>query len=318
MAQPEAANNAARQALIASLQAADRAANADLGGGDPTRLCRGCNQKECETLRQQQARNKEEQDQLALARAAYGNADKDDLPDGYRFATEEELQKLGLSDGNTNLLKLPDESGFNGEAFVKTDPVTGAESYVIGFKGTDPTSLGDWENNFGQGMGNETSYYRQAKVIGAEVRLSGQPVSFVGHSLGGGLAATASGASGLPAQTFNAAGLSSATLDRLGFENPSLVKATHVQGDILNGLQDNTPIADAFGTRRSIPPAANLALMDMLGGLIGSLIGGVVGGIAGTMATRGVRLHLTPTIGDALKQEQEMIKDQMEEKGCPG
>lgn len=277
------------------IQNADEGAESSLAFGSDLAVCKSCQEDYCRQAREKLAQNLKEQEEAMLAGATYGDPDAP-LPEGYRRATEQDLQKLGLSDGTTNLLKLSDEPGFNAEAFAKTDPASGAESYVIGFKGTDLTSLSDWSNNLGQGMGNETPYYRRARRIGDRVAQSGLPVSFVGHSLGGGLAATASGASGLPAQTFNAAGLSQATLDRLGLESPDFVRATHVQGDILNGLQDNTPLADAFGTRRAIAPTPELA-QDW-------------------PVRRNVRMHYMSSVQDSLKQEEEMIRDQMEEKGC--
>lgn len=243
------------------------------------------------------------------------------LPEGYRRATDADLQAIGLSDGETSLLDMPGEPDFHAEAFVRT-AANGSESYVVGFKGTSFTSLSDWRNNLGQGMGSETSYYRRAARIGRQAMNSGHDISFVGHSLGGGLAATASGAGGLPAQTFNSAGLSQATLDRIAFENPSLVSATHVEGDILNGLQDNTPMADAYGTRRGIPPASGWTFGDVAGGAVGavagSLLGGntTTGGLIGAYGTRGVRLHGMESVEEALEHEEDMLREEMDANGC--
>ncbi|WP_157994855.1 hypothetical protein [Paracoccus tegillarcae] len=234
------------------IASADAMADDDLSPDSDDVPCKACQEDICKALKKQSARNKDEQEKAQLAAATYDpNAP---LPEGYRRATAADLQKMGLSDGaGTNILVLSDEPDFHAEAFVKTDPVSRAESYVVGFKGTEMLSGSDWGTNFGQGLGRKTAYYMQANSIGEKLRGGGvSPISFVGHSLGGGLAATASGASGLPAQTFNAAGLSGNTLDDLSLANSDLIKNTSVTGDILTGVQNRTIAPDAFGVSRSI------------------------------------------------------------------
>lgn len=74
-------------------------------------------------------------------------------------------------------------------------------------------------------------------------------------NLGGGLASTASGAS-FPAQTASMQlACPESILDGLDHDDPSLVNATYVVGDILSGLQDHSPMRDAYGIRRAIDPA---------------------------------------------------------------
>ncbi len=145
-------------------------------------------------------------------------------------------------------------------------------------------------------MGLETAYYRRAATIGERVKaMEVENVSFVGHSLGGGLASTASGASGLSAQTFNAAGLSKSTLSGLGNAKPSLVNATCVVADILSRLQDHSPMRDAYGVRRAIGAAES------------------AGSIPGA---RNVELHLTGAVHDALKKEQRDIEVKRRQHKC--
>lgn len=231
-------------------------ANADSAANDvesiDNAVCRTCKPETCAGLRAQLARNHYEREQAQLADATYDpNAP---LPEGYRRATEADLVKLGLSDGTgTNFLELSDESDFHAEAFVKTDPYSGAENYVIGFKGTE--SREDWSNNISQGWNGSSEYYNHAREIGRAVADFGaSPVSFVGHSLGGGLAATASGASGLPAQTFNAAGLHENTLAGLPLANSNFIRNTYVSGEILSTTQFNRDFApDALGISRRLP-----------------------------------------------------------------
>lgn len=289
---------------------ADAIADADLSAASGAKPCEACQDDICKALRKQQAPNKDEQEKAMLAAATYDpNAP---LPEGYRRATEQDLQNMGLSDGaGTNILEMRDQPDFHAEAFVKTVPASGAESYVVGFRGTRGANPSDWQANFGQGLGIETNYYSRANKIGEVLRRSAVgPISFVGHSLGGGLAATASGASGLPAQTFNAAGLSRGTLARLPLANSKLVHATNVTGDILSGFQDIAG-PEAFGIRRSISDVkpANYSRGEWLGG--NSYNPGIEHNAKG-----GVTLHGIEEVQNSLKQEEAQIRQNMEAKGC--
>ncbi|HST44402.1 MAG TPA: hypothetical protein VLK29_04165, partial [Luteimonas sp.] len=79
-----------------------------------------------------------------------------------------------------------------------------------------------------------------------------------GHSLGGGLAATASLATGNAAVTFNASGVNDKTIERLGLD-PSTARADaeggqirryNISGDPLTGAQEDVP-----GINRALPDA---------------------------------------------------------------
>ncbi len=94
-----------------------------------------------------------------------------------------------------------------------------------------------------------------------------------GHSLGGGLAATAAAATGRAAVTFNAAGVNDATLRRYGLD-PARVKAQaeagqmrryNISGEALTAAQEDVPglaehLPDALGheitLRDPAPPQA--------------------------------------------------------------
>lgn len=295
----------------AQIEHAEAMADADLSPGSDDAPCKKCREDICKALRKQLDNNRDEQEKAMLAAATYDpNAP---LPEGYRRATEADLQKMGLSDGaGSNLLVLRDEPDFHAEAFVKTDPISGAESYVVGFKGTEMLSGSDWQTNISQGLGLETAYYAKASEIGDALITSGTgPTSFVGHSLGGGLAATASGASGLPAQTFNAAGLSGSTLAGLPLANTDLVHATNVTGDILSDFQDRFG-PKAFGIRRSIADvkAANYSRGQWTGNNFNTSLE--------NNAKSGVQLHGMQEVQNSLKQEESQIQRQMEANGCGG
>lgn len=255
--------------------------------------CEECREATCQRLKEQLARNQEEQDKAKLASASYDDPTNAPLPEGYRRATDQDLRDLGLLDDDGNsLLELEGHPDFNAEAFVKDDG-----SYVVGFQGTNMWSSGDWRANLGQGLGRETAYYKQAQTIGRIAGIS-QPgnVSFVGHSLGGGMASAASGASGLPAQTFNSAGLSNNTLSGLDYADQSLVNATYVVGDILSRLQDNVPgMNEAFGIRRVVEPADGTSSIPVV---------------------RNIQLHLMRAVHEALQEELQQIELEMRQNRC--
>lgn len=281
-----------------NLEAANAAVDKELPPNDTLAPCVTC--VTCEQLAGQLTRNLHEQEQAKLAMAT--NDPNAPLPEGYERATRADLERLRLVDGDTSLLELEGHPDFHAETFVRTDPATGEPSYVVGFRGTTDF-IGQSPQNVGQGFGRETAYYDQAETIGTRVKASGEPTTFVGHSLGGGLASAASGASGLPAQTFNSAGLSGATLDRVPFESPDLVNSTHVHGDILSGGQDSTFAPKAYGTRRSIPPARNAPEPPH-------------GYRLGDRARRGINLHWMESVKNALGEEENNIRLEMRLLGC--
>lgn len=97
----------------------------------------------------------------------------------------------------------------------------GSDKYYLVFRGTDTTSFlgvinpfdpqGDGGSNLGQGAGFRTEQYSEAAII-AKNLLKDNPkadITFVGHSLGGGLATYASSQLGneVPTVTFNPAAL---------------------------------------------------------------------------------------------------------------
>ena len=293
------------QVTAEELEAANAAVDEELPPSDTQEPCLSC--KTCVELAKQLARNQHEREQAQLAAATY---DPDmELPEGYERATRADLERLGLVDGDTSMLELDSHPDFHAETFARTDPETGDRSYVVGFRGTENWGT-EYKQNFGQSLGFETAYYDQAAAIGTQARTSSEPITFVGHSLGGGLAATASGASGLPAQTFNAAGLSEATLDGVGFESPDLVDTTHVDGEILSRAQDATSAPDAYGIRRSVAPGR---------------IPPKPHGLAESRSLRhyvqdqvdySTQLHLMRSVQSALVEEERAIRSEMEHLGC--
>lgn len=284
-----------------------------LGAGSPV----------CKRLGADRAALAQAQSDGLLASAVYGDPNAP-LPPNTRRATQADLEALGLSDGTHDMTRIKD-SNFRSDVFVQTDPMTGQESYVVAFKGTDMTSMEDWGANLGQGMGNQTAYYDQAMTIGrtASDAAPGR-VRYVGHSLGGGLASAAASMGDSPATTFNSAGLNPSTVERQGGRaTGNGVNAYYVEGEVLSGVQDNTPAAGAVGTRHGLPPAS--ATMQNTksaigGGVIGGLLAGPLGALAGSLGANkiadAVRLHGMAEVQAALDQEAARIDSEMKANGC--
>jgi len=177
------------------------------------------------------------------------------------------LEDLGIDPG-----ALVGPGGFQADIYCDEDG-----RYVLAFAGTDPKSVSDWGTNLQQGAGGLSSQHLQA--IGLAQHLAAAVGSdnmvLTGHSLGGGLASTASVATDVPAVTFNAAGVHPNTViaaAALGHENPGVapdqVRNYHVRGEILTtvqhplgsfvdhvpGLGDNV-LPNALGTQIALDPA---------------------------------------------------------------
>jgi hypothetical protein len=137
-------------------------------------------------------------------------------------------------------------------------------SAIVAFRGST-TAAEDWANNFAQGMGAESDYYRNAMRIGERLADSGDNVQIVGHSLGGGLASAAQGASGLTTSTYNAAGLHPDTVpDYIGkgaAAQADKIKALRVAGEVLTKTQEQGWMSglmrDAVGVKSDLPPATS-------------------------------------------------------------
>ena len=111
--------------------------------------------------------------------------------------------------------------------------------FVYATAGTDFSSMEDWSNNIDQLTG-ESKQYKQS--INNAILLNGyfknSELTFVGHSLGGGLASANSLATGRDAITFNAAGLSDETKTKHKLTNTrGRIDAYVVKGEALSNAQ---------------------------------------------------------------------------------
>ena len=107
----------------------------------------------------------------------------------------------------------------------------GTDKYLV-FAGTNDG--GDWLANIMQAFGFRTRQYDFAERLG---NIYGDTVHYIGHSLGGGLAATASIAGGGSATIFNAAGLSP-----LNFNDDNDITHVVSNADLLQLVNSLTPV----------------------------------------------------------------------------
>lgn len=176
------------------------------------------------------------------------------LPAGTRQVTDAgELARLNLD------ATMLDRGAFHAEVYATGE--AGAEAYTIAFRGSGGR-VGDWVTNAQQGIGLPSNHYAQALEIGRSVARAdpGLDVSFVGHSLGGGLASHAANASGREAITFNAAGLhatSRAEGAAVAAENGLRTGTADnfaVPGEFLTSTQNIIPfVPRAFGETHALP-----------------------------------------------------------------
>ena len=134
----------------------------------------------------------------------------------------------------------------------------GEGRHVLAFAGSN--ELQDWTGaNFQQGIGWQNEQYDQAiELAQLADQAFGDGLVITGHSLGGGLAATASLATGNTAVTFNASGVHDKTIERLGLDPATArndaadgqIRRYNISGDPLTAAQE-----DVWGTRTVLPDA---------------------------------------------------------------
>lgn len=191
---------------------------------------------------------------------------------------------------------------------------------VVAYRGTQPSSGADWWADIKQGLGYETEQYDEAILVARDAKDRYGDVEFVGHSLGGGLAATASAVTGDHATTFNAAGVHANTLARAGVlpEDATNIDNHYVKGEVLSTLQNSTGLPDALGTQHAYEPkdslgtaawgaggafaggAVGAVALGRVAGPAGAVVGGVAGTVGGAVAGVGIQRHLMGSVMGAL------------------
>jgi len=131
---------------------------------------------------------------------------------GYSRLTDDQLRALGIDPA---LLRN------NADGFAAGIMVNAAHQYVVVITGTDFGTEVDVSEDATGAMTvspQSADAIRLAQAVNASPTLANNAV-YVGHSLGGRLAAVASMESGNPAVTFNAAGVSPATVSYMASQN---------------------------------------------------------------------------------------------------
>ncbi|GIU51072.1 hypothetical protein TUM4438_39390 [Shewanella sairae] len=172
--------------------------------------------------------------------------------------------------GLGNAVVMDKESGF-GAAIFKSEI---NDATMLTYRGTNNGVTGkkDWMTNGAQGIGKQTKQYDQAMDLALQVKRSlGKEVEIVGHSLGGGLAASAVGVTGIKGYSFNSAGLHENTVNRRGGlkmeKIKGLIQSQSVDGEVLTLLQSNRGVVAPLLT----------GVGSVLGGTVGTAIGGILG-----------------------------------------
>jgi len=165
-----------------------------------------------------------------------------DMPEGWIDISNdsEALKKINLKPKNLIANGSP---GFRARVYAPDPAVFGDDMKTsVVFRGTRQNEIEDWKANFNQGVDKETGYYEQAVQIGTHLSKTGN-VDVVGHSLGGGLASSASETGNVKGWTFNAAGLNLNTVSRYSGSAASgegkKIDAFRVKSEILTDIQEN-------------------------------------------------------------------------------
>ncbi|SDY86734.1 Protein of unknown function [Lysobacter sp. yr284] len=140
------------------------------------------------------------------------------------------------------------DTGFR--AGIYTD---GNGKYVVAYAGSNDVQ--DWITNARQGIGWDSKQYDQAVQLAQDAQQAfGENMVITGHSLGGGLAATAALATDTAAVTFNASGVHDDTLRGLGLDPSTArndaadgqIRRYNVSGEILTAAQEDVPILNGI------------------------------------------------------------------------
>ena len=178
------------------------------------------------------------------------------LPAGWQPLSALQLQQAGI-----NAADLSDaKSGFDAALYRNEQGLV-----VLAMNGTDQGR--DWRSNLRQGLGLTDVQYDMAVALASKAHTAfGNDLVISGHSLGGGLAATAGMVHDIPTVTFNAAGVHNATLERYDRDagvlkqqaRDGLVRSYEVRNELLTYLQEDNLLTrwvmpDAPGYRIELP-----------------------------------------------------------------
>ena len=181
----------------------------------------------------------------AMADDVYNKESNNKLRGGWRRSEIKisGVDKDKLTDDNTGL-----KSGI----YERVNKKGEATEYSYVTAGTDFTSIKDWKNNILQIPGLAEQYKQSTDNAGIiSNALGNQELTFVGHSLGGGLAAANAMKTGRDAITFNAASVTLFTRFMNVLPYTPRIDAYVVKGEILDRVQSSLGIR-ANGTIHEI------------------------------------------------------------------
>lgn len=250
---------------------------------------------------------------LELAELAKGVYDGGGT-DSFDPVSADDLEKLGIDSDS-----LTGRGGFQANIYRDADG-----RYVLAFAGTDPKSVSDWGANAQQGLGGLSSQHLQAIALAQHLAaaVGSDNMVLTGHSLGGGLASTASVATGVPAVTFNAAGVHPNTVvaaAALGHHSAGLdqgqVRNYHVRGEILTTVQNplgsfvdhvpfigDDPLPNALGTQIALDPAKGPEVHVSPWSMVSPVVGLV--DTAKDLGSYSVGQHGAPSVIEAMEASE--------------
>ncbi|WP_394824845.1 hypothetical protein [Pendulispora albinea] len=179
-----------------------------------------------------------------------------DIPsvDGWTRMNKDELKAKGIDPALTSTW------GWGYRAGVYTD---GKGHYVVAYAGTDDAVDGVIDVGSALGIYGPDGSSMKAVTLAkkAEQAFGKDNIVFTGHSLGGDLASQAAIVGGAPAVTFNAKGTDPRLALSVAKISPSEYKSRAndvrgyvVKGEILNGMQDHSPLPGNLGHRVELAP----------------------------------------------------------------
>ncbi|MER7070418.1 WXG100 family type VII secretion target [Terrabacter sp. NPDC000476] len=250
---------------------------------------------------------------LELAELAQGVYDGTGTED-FSPLDASELEALGIDPA-----ALDGPGGFAANIYKDADG-----DYVLAFAGTDPSSIDDWAANAQQGVGGLSSQHVQAIALAQHLAtaVGSDNMVLTGHSLGGGLASTASVATDVPAVTFNAAGVHPNTVVAaavVGHQPPGItpdqVRNYHVRGEVLTTLQnplgsftDHVPglgdnvLPNALGTQIALDPAQPLEVHPSKFSVLSPVIGAAE--TVWDVGSYAIGQHQAPSVIEAMEASE--------------
>ena len=194
------------------------------------------------------------------------------MPEGYSEVSAEQLAEMGI---DASLFEDKD-SGFKAKLYTRDadGPGGNAPEYILVFSGVNGEgSAKDILRDVANGLQVvPTEQFEQAIALATHLKERGALTDITGMSLGGGLAAAASVATGVEATTFNALGVHEAILARYGYSASDArlegqITNIRIDGDWLTSVQEEGRVAgkwwEEWLTGPITAPAA--ALPDAVG-----------------------------------------------------